>query len=170
MEQTNNELLSFYQNGQCIWNGRIKWFNNKVGYGFITITDSRLNSNIDIFVHHSSINVQNQQYKYLVEGEYVEFNLINTKTGKHKWQAEKVNGINGGKLMCETRHELKNARTIYKSSLENHPQENLQEKRIHLDEQSQDKEKRQVLKQKSNVKKQSQSSNNTWSLVSKRKK
>ena len=45
--------------------GRVKWFNNKAGYGFITITDGfRLDT--DIFVHHSIINVENQQYKYLV--------------------------------------------------------------------------------------------------------
>lgn len=55
--------------------GRVKWFNNKAGYGFITVTDGS-RSGTDIFVHHSSVNVENQQYKYLVQGEYVEFDLI----------------------------------------------------------------------------------------------
>jgi cold shock CspA family protein len=32
--------------------GRVKWFNNKAGYGFITATDGP-NSGTDIFVHHS---------------------------------------------------------------------------------------------------------------------
>ena len=29
----------------------------------------------DVFVHHSDVNVVNQQYKYFVQGEYVEFKL-----------------------------------------------------------------------------------------------
>lgn len=94
--------------------GRVKWFNNKAGYGFITVTDGS-RSGSDIFVHHSAIDVENQQYKYLVQGEYVEFGLIKTTSGDHEWQASSVNGIKGGKLMCETRHELKISRTSYKS-------------------------------------------------------
>lgn len=95
--------------------GRVKWFNNKAGYGFITVTDGS-QSGTDVFVHHSAVNVENQQYKYLVQGEYVEFDLIKTESEKHEWQASKVCGIKGGKLMCETRHELKLARTEYKTT------------------------------------------------------
>ena len=95
--------------------GRVKWFNNKAGYGFLTTVTDGTHSGTDIFVHHSSINVENQQYKYLVQGEYVEFCLNKTTTGPHEWQAVQVNGINGGKLMCETRREFKLARTVYKS-------------------------------------------------------
>lgn len=94
--------------------GRVKWFNNKAGYGFITVTDGS-RSGSDIFVHHSTIQVENQQYKYLVQGEYVEFELVNTATGAHEWQASNVHGIKGGKLMCETRNETKMARNAYKS-------------------------------------------------------
>lgn len=90
--------------------GRVKWFNNKAGYGFITI-----NAALDVFVHHSSIKVENQQYKYLVQGEYVEFNLVNVEDSKHKFQASDVCGINGGKLMCETRREFRIARTTFKN-------------------------------------------------------
>ncbi len=100
--------------------GRVKWFNNKAGYGFITVTDGT-RSGSDIFVHHSAINVDNQQYKYLVQGEYVEFDLIKTESQTHEWQATQVDGIKGGKLMCETRHDLKLARTEYKSV--KHPEE-----------------------------------------------
>ena len=94
--------------------GRVKWFNNKAGYGFITVTDGS-RSGSDFFVHHSAIDVENQQYKYLVQGEYVEFSLVKTTSGDHEWQATTVNGIKGGKLMCETRRDLKLARTAYKS-------------------------------------------------------
>ena len=73
-------------------NGRVKWFNNKSGYGFITVTDGA-QSGTDIFTHHSVINVDNQQYKYLVQGEYVQFSLMKTTSGNHEWQASQVNGI-----------------------------------------------------------------------------
>jgi CspA family cold shock protein len=92
--------------------GRVKWFNNKTGYGFITITDGQRSGN-DIFVHHSAINVEGQ-YKYLVQGEYVEFSIIDTATEKHDCQAANVSGIKGGKLMCATRHENNVARSAYK--------------------------------------------------------
>lgn len=98
--------------------GRVKWFNNKAGYGFVTITDGS-RSGADIFVHHSSINVSDQQYKYLVQGEYVQFGLIATEGGTHEFQASGVSGINGGKLMCETRHESKTVRRNYKTTSDN---------------------------------------------------
>lgn len=97
--------------------GRVKWFNNKAGYGFITVTDGE-RSGSDIFVHHSAVNVENQQYKYLVQGEYVEFDLVRYETDKHEWQASNVSGIRGGKLMCETRRDLKLARNEYKATKE----------------------------------------------------
>jgi CspA family cold shock protein len=93
--------------------GRVKWFNNKAGYGFITVTDGP-KSGLDMFVHHSSISVNTQQYKYLVQGEYIEFTLSNVSSGDHECQAVDVSGIKGGKLMCETRHELRAVRTTYK--------------------------------------------------------
>jgi CspA family cold shock protein len=94
--------------------GRVKWFNNKAGYGFITVTDGP-KAGSDIFVHHSSIKVDAQQYKYLVQGEYVEFGLSSVSSGDHECQSSDVSGIKGGKLMCETRHELTATRTSYKA-------------------------------------------------------
>jgi len=82
--------------------GRVKWFNNKAGYGFVTVTDGP-NAGGDIFVHHSSIKVDSDQYKYLVQGEYVEFSLSSVSSGTHEFQAGEVSGIKGGKLMCEPR-------------------------------------------------------------------
>ena len=54
--------------------GRVKWFNNDKGYGFIEYTDKE-----DIFVHYSAIN--GEGYKTLQEGQYVEFTLLETSKG-----------------------------------------------------------------------------------------
>jgi len=88
-----------------IYVGRVKWFNNKSGYGFITSCDEK-NKDEDVFVHHSGVNVNQEQYKYLVQGEYVEFKLTDTvDESKYPYQASRVTGMWGGKLMCETRNE-----------------------------------------------------------------
>jgi cold shock CspA family protein len=88
--------------------GQVKWFNNKAGYGFITVSDGEF-ANKDIFIHYTSIRVTNSQYKYLVQGEYVEFNLVKSANDKHEYQATEVSGIKGGSLMCETRRTFRTA-------------------------------------------------------------
>ena len=103
--------------------GRVKWFNNKVGYGFITLVKKAGSSssssedgedepplNSDIFVHHSSINVASEQYRYLMQGEYVEFQIVKSSSDKYRFQAASVSGCGGGKLMCETKKEMYDAR------------------------------------------------------------
>lgn len=54
--------------------GRVKWFNNSKGYGFIESEDGE-----DIFIHYSSI--LSEGYKTLVEGQYVKFDLVKTAKG-----------------------------------------------------------------------------------------
>lgn len=54
--------------------GRVKWFNNDKGYGFIDFKE-----NEDIFVHYSAIDIEG--YKTLSEGQLVEFKLIETSKG-----------------------------------------------------------------------------------------
>lgn len=54
--------------------GRVKWFNNKKGFGFIEYKE-----NLDIFVHYSSIMIEG--YKTLAEGQMVEFDLVETEKG-----------------------------------------------------------------------------------------
>uniref|UniRef100_A0A6C0AXS2 CSD domain-containing protein n=1 Tax=viral metagenome TaxID=1070528 RepID=A0A6C0AXS2_9ZZZZ len=93
----------------AIISGRVKWFNNKAGYGFITVTSGD-NTGSDVFVHHSAIVVSHEQYRYLVQGEYVEFKFCEVDDENHKCQAGEVKGINGGKLMCETRLETREMR------------------------------------------------------------
>ena len=97
---TVNETVSDEQTLRMV--GQVKWFNNKAGYGFITISDGE-NSGKDIFIHYNTIRVTNSQYKYLVQGEYVEFTLVKPDQGPHELQATDVSGIKGGALMCETR-------------------------------------------------------------------
>lgn len=60
--------------------GKVKWFNNQKGYGFITPE-----SGDDVFVHHSAI--QGEGYKSLDEGQDVEFEI---EKGPKGLQATKV--------------------------------------------------------------------------------
>lgn len=88
---------------------RVKWFNNRAGYGFATI-QSHNREGEDVFVHHSGICVASEQYKYLVQGEYVEFNLRNSNNDKHPYQADNIRGVDDGMLMCETHAEVRKQR------------------------------------------------------------
>lgn len=82
--------------------GQVKWFNNKAGFGFVTMRNDN-GEQVDIFTHYSTVCVTDAQYKYLVQGEYVEFDLTESTNTKHAYQAANITGINGGNLMCETR-------------------------------------------------------------------
>jgi cold shock protein len=82
--------------------GRVKWFNNKAGFGFVTALDGDKKDN-DVFVHHSAVHVSNEQYKYLVQGEYVTFDTQKSDNSEHPYQAANVRGVYGNELMCETR-------------------------------------------------------------------
>ncbi len=84
--------------------GQVKWFNNKTGYGFITIIGDSEYAGKDIFTHYSAVRVSNSQYKYLTQGEYVECLVVSTSNGKHEYQSADITGICGGTLMCEIRN------------------------------------------------------------------
>jgi len=86
--------------------GRVKWFNNRAGFGFVTVLDGGKKDD-DVFVHHTGVIVSTEQYKYLVQGEYVSFTMKESDNQDHPWQAGDVTGVLGGKLMCETRMENK---------------------------------------------------------------
>jgi CspA family cold shock protein len=82
--------------------GKVKWFNNKAGFGFITVCDGE-HAGKDIFVHYSSIRGDDSLYKYLVQGEYVDFDLVKSTSDKHEYHAVNISGIKSGTIMCETR-------------------------------------------------------------------
>jgi cold shock CspA family protein len=89
--------------------GCVKWFNMKTGFGFLTVVKSAPGSALvdgsEIFVHHSNLKVNVEQYRFLVQGEYVNFDVSNVANGQHSCQAINVTGMFGGKLMCETRND-----------------------------------------------------------------
>ena len=93
------DVLEEVKEAECYgeFTGNTKWFNDKLGYGFITICDGN-DKGKDIFVHHSGIKPLNSNYKTLRKGEYIQFNIIN---GMNGLQAVDVTGIKGGPLMCD---------------------------------------------------------------------
>ena len=55
--------------------GKVKWFSDQKGYGFITPEDG----SAEVFVHHSSI--QGGGFRTLAENEAVEFELESGEKG-----------------------------------------------------------------------------------------
>lgn len=97
--------------------GMVKWFNNKAGFGFITVCSGFDGEGKDIFAHYTSIRVTNSQYKYLVQGEYVDFVLTRSENDKHEFHAADITGVRNGPILCETRQVAQEAqpqRTMYK--------------------------------------------------------
>ena len=63
--------------------GKVKWFSNQKGYGFITTE-----SGTDVFVHFSAI--ASEGYKTLEEGQEVEFELQKDDKGEKAVNVKKV--------------------------------------------------------------------------------
>lgn len=60
--------------GMALMHGRVKWFNQEKGYGFIEREDGG-----DVFVHYSAI--QEEGFKTLAEGQEVEFEIVQGPRG-----------------------------------------------------------------------------------------
>jgi CspA family cold shock protein len=56
--------------------GKVKWFNPKKGYGFITRDDGKG----DVFVHFTAI--EGEGFKTLEEGQKVEFEIVEEEKGE----------------------------------------------------------------------------------------
>ena len=63
--------------------GKVKWFSNQKGYGFITPEDGK-----DVFVHHTAI--QGEGYKTLQEGQEVEFEIVQGPKGEQASNVTKL--------------------------------------------------------------------------------
>jgi cold shock CspA family protein len=85
--------------------GRCKWFNNKKGYGFITIVSDR-EKNKDVFVHQTHVIPTNSTYRTLSMGEYVSLDISHDD----KEQAINVSGVCGGPLQCDIQRTMDNGR------------------------------------------------------------
>jgi CspA family cold shock protein len=72
--------------------GKVKWFDNKKGFGFIA-----QDKGDDVFVHHTSI--QGPGYKTLLEGEVVTFEIIESDKGP---KAQNVLRSDNGGLRAKT--------------------------------------------------------------------
>lgn len=71
-EATASETLKNPQGVEC--RGRVKWFNDSKGFGFIEHSDGK-----DVFVHYTSI--AGEGFKTLPEGSPVAFELLDTERG-----------------------------------------------------------------------------------------
>ena len=63
--------------------GRVKWFNDSKGYGFIS-----RETGADVFVHHSSI--QGEGFRSLAEDQEVEFEVVQGQKGPQAQNVSKL--------------------------------------------------------------------------------
>ena len=64
-------------------NGKVKWFNNAKGYGFIEREGGE-----DVFVHYSAIT--GEGYRSLQEGDAVEFEVVSSDKGLQAANVAKI--------------------------------------------------------------------------------
>ena len=106
-DMTGATDTSVSESDTCV--GQVKWFDKVKGFGFI----SNLDDQTDYFVHHTQIKTslnddsQRELFRYLIAGEYVEFQLQQVTEGHagNRVMACRVTGIRGGDLMYHIIHQ-----------------------------------------------------------------
>jgi len=117
VEQQSTEQQSTEQSVPQAHTGRVKWFNNTRGYGFLTYKDEN-GVDLDVFVHFSSIRSQvEDSFKTLTQGEYVSFDLADSNK-EDKLLAVNVTGVNGGPLLSDQRALNRERRNEYNGGRE----------------------------------------------------
>ena len=123
-DNTETQVQGEEKYGDRTYTARVKWFNRTAGWGFASLTKSaEEHDNDDIFVHWKSLDVGNEQYKYLVNGEYIHLKINYTPDGQHSYQASNVTGVDGGQLMCETRNQENETRRDGEGDQESQPRQ-----------------------------------------------
>lgn len=78
MEQSLGNVL-----GKNMASGKVKWFDNKKGFGFIAQSSGQ-----DVFVHHTSI--VGQGFKTLNEGDEVSFETVPSDKGLKAQNVQRI--------------------------------------------------------------------------------
>lgn len=68
--------------------GKVKWFSDQKGYGFIQQDDGT-----DVFVHHTSITMDG--FRTLTEGETVQFDVVQSPKGPKAQNVSRVSPAGG---------------------------------------------------------------------------
>ena len=78
--------------------GNCKWFNSRIGYGFVTVVSEGDKKGKDIFVHHTGLKPKNSNFRTLSKGEYIS---LDVEEGTNGLQGVNITGVLGGPLMCD---------------------------------------------------------------------
>ena len=79
----NDYTQDYFLGGFFIMKGKVKWFNAKKGFGFISDEEGK-----DVFVHFSALNMDG--FKVLEDGEDVEFDVIEGEKGPQATNVTKL--------------------------------------------------------------------------------
>ena len=92
--------------------GKVKWFNNAKGYGFIVAHTG----GDDLFVHYSSI--QMDGYKTLKAGQSVEFDIQQGPKGLHAVNIRADSAADGQALVDDANAELPSGHRAERGEIE----------------------------------------------------